>query len=177
MSTGLYASTGLSYSEVTLADPSAYSATSLASASILYNSWFAQSKPGQLFGLQGEFICSTRVTCIIVIQYKPRYISKPKLQMEVSPGARCSMKIGTYHIFFWNTKASGLFRFATTKDSNYLFVITYRRNSIFANNAGKSEIGGFFFGSKGILEITRGVYGNSYSTRERHINSWGVVSP
>lgn len=52
MNAGLYASAGLSYSEVTLSDPSAYSATSLASASILYNSWFAQSKPGQLFGLQ-----------------------------------------------------------------------------------------------------------------------------
>ncbi|KAK1136682.1 hypothetical protein K0M31_001224 [Melipona bicolor] len=49
---GLYTSAGLSCSEVTLADPSAYSATSLASASILYNNWFAQSKPGQLFGLQ-----------------------------------------------------------------------------------------------------------------------------
>ncbi|XP_029056378.1 homeobox protein MSH-D-like isoform X2 [Osmia bicornis bicornis] len=43
---------GLSYSEVTLSDPSGYSATSLASASLLYNSWFAQTKPGQLFGLQ-----------------------------------------------------------------------------------------------------------------------------
>nr|XP_003706711.1 PREDICTED: homeobox protein engrailed-2-B [Megachile rotundata] len=48
----LYTPTGLSYSEVTLSDPSGYSATSLASASLLYNSWFAQTKPGQLFGLQ-----------------------------------------------------------------------------------------------------------------------------
>ncbi|XP_017882834.1 homeobox protein MSH-C-like [Ceratina calcarata] len=52
MSPGLYAPTGLSYSEVTLSDASSYSATSLASASILYNSWFAQTKPVQLFGLQ-----------------------------------------------------------------------------------------------------------------------------
>ncbi|CAL7937453.1 unnamed protein product [Xylocopa violacea] len=52
MSPGLYVPTGLSYSEVTLADPSGYSATSLASASILYNSWIAQTKPVQLFGLQ-----------------------------------------------------------------------------------------------------------------------------
>ncbi|XP_076677133.1 uncharacterized protein LOC143373621 isoform X2 [Andrena cerasifolii] len=52
MSAALYAPAGLSYSEVTFADPSGYSATSLASASFLYNSWFAQTKPGQLFGLQ-----------------------------------------------------------------------------------------------------------------------------
>ncbi|XP_031364661.1 homeobox protein ceh-30 [Apis dorsata] len=56
VSTGLYPAAGFSYSEMALSDPG-YSATSLASASILYNSWFAQSKPGQLFGLQGE-ICS-----------------------------------------------------------------------------------------------------------------------
>ncbi|XP_011640091.1 homeobox protein engrailed-2-B [Pogonomyrmex barbatus] len=43
---------GLPYSEGALSDPSAYSATSLASASLLYSSWFAQTKPGQLFGLQ-----------------------------------------------------------------------------------------------------------------------------
>ncbi|XP_076221694.1 uncharacterized protein LOC116429292 isoform X1 [Nomia melanderi] len=49
---GLYGPTGLSYSEVTFADPSGYSATSFASASLLYNSWFTQTKPGQLFGLQ-----------------------------------------------------------------------------------------------------------------------------
>ncbi|XP_016911400.2 homeobox protein HMX2 isoform X2 [Apis cerana] len=51
---GLYPAAGFSYSDVTtLGSPDpAYSATSLASASILYNSWFAQSKPGQLFGLQ-----------------------------------------------------------------------------------------------------------------------------
>ncbi|XP_078039003.1 uncharacterized protein LOC144471120 [Augochlora pura] len=49
---GLYAPTGLSYSEVTFSDPTGYSATSFASASLLYNSWFAQTKPGQLFGLQ-----------------------------------------------------------------------------------------------------------------------------
>ncbi|KAG7190975.1 hypothetical protein KM043_007024 [Ampulex compressa] len=48
----LYAHPGLSYPEPTLTDPSGYSATSLASASLLYNSWFAQTKPGQLFGLQ-----------------------------------------------------------------------------------------------------------------------------
>lgn len=58
MNTGLYTSAGLSCSEITLADPPAYSATSLASASILYNNWFTQSKPGQLFGLQGKFIQS-----------------------------------------------------------------------------------------------------------------------
>ncbi|XP_053975979.1 homeobox protein MSH-D-like [Hylaeus volcanicus] len=52
MSVGLYAPSGLSYSEVTFSDPSGYSATSFASASLLYNSWFAQTKPGQLFGLQ-----------------------------------------------------------------------------------------------------------------------------
>lgn len=63
VSTGLYPAAGFSYSDVTtLGSPDpAYSATSLASASILYNSWFAQSKPGQLFGLQGE-ICM-RSTC------------------------------------------------------------------------------------------------------------------
>ena len=64
MNTGLYTSAGLSCSEVTLSDPSAYSATSLASASILYNNWFAQSKPGQLFGLQGKFIQSSSVNYI-----------------------------------------------------------------------------------------------------------------
>ncbi|XP_076241216.1 uncharacterized protein LOC143183543 [Calliopsis andreniformis] len=52
MNAALYAPAGLSYSEVTFSDPSGYSATSLASASLLYNSWFAQTKPGQLFGLQ-----------------------------------------------------------------------------------------------------------------------------
>ncbi|CAK9824189.1 Homeobox protein ceh-19 [Anthophora retusa] len=52
MSMGLYTPAGLSYSEFTLSDPAGYSATSLASASLLYNSWFAQTKPGQLFGLQ-----------------------------------------------------------------------------------------------------------------------------
>ncbi|XP_076166018.1 uncharacterized protein LOC143145995 [Ptiloglossa arizonensis] len=52
MGVGLYAPAGLSYSEVTFSDPSGYSATSFASASLLYNSWFAQTKPGQLFGLQ-----------------------------------------------------------------------------------------------------------------------------
>ncbi|XP_015434821.1 PREDICTED: homeobox protein MSH-D [Dufourea novaeangliae] len=52
MGIGLYTPTGLSYSEVTFSDPSGYSATSFASASLLYNSWFAQTKPGQLFGLQ-----------------------------------------------------------------------------------------------------------------------------
>jgi len=51
----LYTHVGLPYSEGTLSDPSAYSATSLASASLLYSSWFAQTKPGQLFGLQGKF--------------------------------------------------------------------------------------------------------------------------
>ncbi|KAG9428453.1 homeobox protein HMX2 [Apis mellifera carnica] len=51
---GLYPAAGFSYTDVTtLGSPDpGYSATSLASASILYNSWFAQSKPGQLFGLQ-----------------------------------------------------------------------------------------------------------------------------
>ncbi|EFN75385.1 Homeobox protein ceh-19, partial [Harpegnathos saltator] len=48
----LYSHTGLPYPESTLPDPTAYSATSLASASLLYSSWFAQTKPGQLFGLQ-----------------------------------------------------------------------------------------------------------------------------
>lgn len=52
----LYTHTGLPYPEGALPDPSAYSATSLASASLLYSSWFAQTKPGQLFGLQGKFI-------------------------------------------------------------------------------------------------------------------------
>ncbi|XP_077271046.1 uncharacterized protein LOC143902212 [Temnothorax americanus] len=48
----LYTHAGLPYSECALPDSSAYSATSLASASLLYSSWFAQTKPGQLFGLQ-----------------------------------------------------------------------------------------------------------------------------
>jgi len=48
----LYTHAGLPYSEGALSDP--YSATSLASASLLYSSWFAQTKPGQLFGLQGK---------------------------------------------------------------------------------------------------------------------------
>ncbi|XP_014469203.1 PREDICTED: homeobox protein ceh-30-like [Dinoponera quadriceps] len=48
----LYTHTGLPYPEGALPDPTAYSATSLASASLLYSSWFAQTKPGQLFGLQ-----------------------------------------------------------------------------------------------------------------------------
>jgi len=51
----MYTHVGLPYSEGALSDPSAYSATSLASASLLYSSWFAQTKPGQLFGLQGKF--------------------------------------------------------------------------------------------------------------------------
>ncbi|EZA60636.1 homeobox protein HMX2 isoform X2 [Ooceraea biroi] len=49
---GIYTHAGLPYPEGALPDPSAYSATSLASASLLYSSWFAQTKPGQLFGLQ-----------------------------------------------------------------------------------------------------------------------------
>ncbi|XP_029661733.1 homeobox protein engrailed-1a-like [Formica exsecta] len=49
---GLYTHTGFSYPDGALTDSSAYSATSLASASLLYSSWFAQTKPGQLFGLQ-----------------------------------------------------------------------------------------------------------------------------
>ncbi|OAD55013.1 Homeobox protein ceh-19 [Eufriesea mexicana] len=81
MSTGLYASTGLSYSEVTLADPSAYSATSLASASILYNSWFAQSKPGQLFGLQAAPKPSGRRSRKPGIDRKPRQAYSAK-QLE-----------------------------------------------------------------------------------------------
>lgn len=52
---GVYTHTGFSYPEGALTDSSAYSATSLASASLLYSSWFAQTKPGQLFGLQGKF--------------------------------------------------------------------------------------------------------------------------
>lgn len=52
----LYTHAGLPYSEGALSDSSAYSATSLASASLLYSSWFAQTKPGQLFGLQGKLI-------------------------------------------------------------------------------------------------------------------------
>ncbi|KAF7386646.1 homeobox protein MSH-C-like [Vespula maculifrons] len=48
----LYAHTAIPYADGTLSDPSSYSTTSLASASLLYSSWFAQSKPGQLFGLQ-----------------------------------------------------------------------------------------------------------------------------
>lgn len=50
----LYTHTGVSYPDGALSDPSAYSATSLASASLLYSSWFAQTKPSQLFGLQGK---------------------------------------------------------------------------------------------------------------------------
>lgn len=50
----LYTHAGLPYPEGALPDPSTYSATSLASASLLYSSWFAQTKPGQLFGLQGK---------------------------------------------------------------------------------------------------------------------------
>lgn len=53
---GLYTHTGLAvYPENTLPEPPGYSTTSLASASLLYSSWFAQTKPGQLFGLQGKF--------------------------------------------------------------------------------------------------------------------------
>ncbi|XP_012266277.3 NK1 transcription factor-related protein 1 [Athalia rosae] len=48
----LYSTAGLSYPETALADPTGYTAASLASASLLYSGWFAQSKPGQLFGLQ-----------------------------------------------------------------------------------------------------------------------------
>jgi hypothetical protein len=50
----MYTHSGLPYPEGALPDPSVYSATSLASASLLYSSWFAQTKPGQLFGLQGK---------------------------------------------------------------------------------------------------------------------------
>ncbi|XP_011501608.1 PREDICTED: homeobox protein engrailed-1a [Ceratosolen solmsi marchali] len=49
---GLYPMTNLQFSEANLVDPSNYSATSFASASFLYNSWFIQSKPNQIFGLQ-----------------------------------------------------------------------------------------------------------------------------
>ncbi|XP_014612127.1 PREDICTED: homeobox protein HMX2-like [Polistes canadensis] len=48
----LYAHTAIPYTDGTLSDPSSYTTTSLASASLLYSSWFAQSKPAQLFGLQ-----------------------------------------------------------------------------------------------------------------------------
>ncbi|XP_015604666.1 homeobox protein engrailed-1a [Cephus cinctus] len=47
----LYPATGLTYPEGNLTDPTGYSAASLASASLLYSGWFAQSKPSQLFGL------------------------------------------------------------------------------------------------------------------------------
>ncbi|XP_046593444.1 NK1 transcription factor-related protein 1 [Neodiprion lecontei] len=50
--TALYSTAGLTYPETALTDPAGYSAASLASASLLYSGWFAQSKPGQLFGLQ-----------------------------------------------------------------------------------------------------------------------------
>ncbi|OXU21691.1 hypothetical protein TSAR_016953 [Trichomalopsis sarcophagae] len=49
---GLYPATNLQFSDGNLLDPTSYSAASLASASLLYNSWFVQSKPGQIFGLQ-----------------------------------------------------------------------------------------------------------------------------
>ncbi|KAK2588625.1 hypothetical protein KPH14_006393 [Odynerus spinipes] len=52
MSGMLYTHTAIPYTDGTLSDPTNYSTTSLASASLLYSSWFAQSKPGQLFGLQ-----------------------------------------------------------------------------------------------------------------------------
>ncbi|XP_058795037.1 homeobox protein ceh-28-like [Phymastichus coffea] len=48
----LYHTASLQFPETNLADTSNYSAASLASASLLYNSWFVQSKPGQIFGLQ-----------------------------------------------------------------------------------------------------------------------------
>ncbi|XP_015184899.1 PREDICTED: homeobox protein engrailed-2-A-like [Polistes dominula] len=48
----LYAHTAIPYTDGTLSDHSSYTTTSLASASLLYSSWFAQSKPAQLFGLQ-----------------------------------------------------------------------------------------------------------------------------
>ncbi|KAI4498347.1 hypothetical protein M0802_006526 [Mischocyttarus mexicanus] len=48
----LYAHTTIPYTDGTLSDPTSYTTTSLASASLLYSSWFAQSKPAQLFGLQ-----------------------------------------------------------------------------------------------------------------------------
>ncbi|XP_012283869.1 homeobox protein ceh-19 [Orussus abietinus] len=51
-SSGLYAAAEFPYPEGVLPDPAGYSAASLASASLLYSSWFAQSKSGQLFGLQ-----------------------------------------------------------------------------------------------------------------------------
>ncbi|XP_008203158.2 homeobox protein HMX2 [Nasonia vitripennis] len=49
---GLYPTTNIQFSDGNLVDPTSYSAASLASASLLYNSWFVQSKPGQIFGLQ-----------------------------------------------------------------------------------------------------------------------------
>jgi hypothetical protein len=51
---GLYSTTNLQFSDANVIDPSSYSAASLASASLLYNSWFVQSKPNQIFGLQGK---------------------------------------------------------------------------------------------------------------------------
>lgn len=53
--TTVYPVAGLqTYPETNIPDPNGYSAASLASASLLYSGWFAQSKPGQLFGLQGK---------------------------------------------------------------------------------------------------------------------------
>ncbi|XP_023247812.1 homeobox protein ceh-19-like, partial [Copidosoma floridanum] len=59
-SNGSYVRTNLQFPETNLLDPTAYSAASLASASLLYNSWLAQSKPGQIFGLQAPKPCGRR---------------------------------------------------------------------------------------------------------------------
>ena len=151
MNTGLYASAGLSCSEVTLADPPAYSATSLASASILYNNWFAQSKPGQLFGLQGKYN-QTKFICAYTYIYV--YVNSTcRNCVENLSDKLCNValyfyygiqKILTYQMFFFFVyiyiyirEVWKQFHLLMIKDSNYLFVITYRRNSIFANNAEK----------------------------------------
>lgn len=51
--TGFY-TTGAPCSGEILAETSGFSASSLASASLLYGGWVVPSKPGQMFGLQGD---------------------------------------------------------------------------------------------------------------------------
>jgi len=66
-----------------------------------------------------------------------------------------------------------------TKDSNYYpLVVTYRCNSIFANNAkGGVRWARSFSASQRILDIIRGACSNSVSTRETHISGPVVAFP
>lgn len=202
----LYTHTGLPYPEGALpVDPTtAYSATSLASASLLYSSWFAQTKPGQLFGLQGKSRSAKRSgktdtlrTCFLIRtkfleifqpfgkrdslpRKKVRGRSRSRGRVRYSGGRNVS-PLAPRHERFLSLSFSRRERITTTKNSNYYpLVITYRRNSIFANNGSRERCARWaapLSRPRRILDITRGACSNSFSTREAHISGPVAAAP